>query len=148
MNVYAERLCSPDCICGEHRPLDEHLCSRFVDISKLYAHHSPQTLIFKKKKSQIVVAGNTFLYICFYFSLGRRTLLISPSSLRYIANDKMFPIVYSNSLLATLNARNMIRAAANNNTENLSLSLRESSGISKVRPYFSSSFPQANSVEN
>jgi hypothetical protein len=41
---------------------------------------------------QIVVAGDTFLYICFFFSLGR---------------------LYSNSLLATLNARNMIREAAN-----------------------------------
>ncbi|KAL0954095.1 hypothetical protein HGRIS_005241 [Hohenbuehelia grisea] len=39
----------------------------------------------------IVVAGNTFLYIAFFFCLGR---------------------LYSNSLLATLNARRMIRGAS------------------------------------
>jgi hypothetical protein len=67
----------------------------------------------------IVVAGNTFLYICFYFSLGR---------------------LYSNSLLATLNARNMIRAAADN-TENLSLSM-QSLGVSKVSSLIFSSLPR------
>jgi hypothetical protein len=51
----------------------------------------------------ITVAGNTFVYICFFFVLGR---------------------LYSNSLLATLNARQMIRAAADH-TENLSLSMKD-----------------------
>ncbi|KAJ3573828.1 hypothetical protein NP233_g2169 [Leucocoprinus birnbaumii] len=63
----------------------------------------------------IVLAGHTFLYIMFFFCIGR---------------------LYSNSLLATLNARKKIRAAADNiqnTSENLSLSLREfprSGGIS------------------
>ncbi|KAG5717579.1 hypothetical protein E4T56_gene4462 [Termitomyces sp. T112] len=55
----------------------------------------------------IVVAGGTFLYIAFYFCIGR---------------------LYSNSLLATLNARKMIRGSADgihSTSENLSLSLRE-----------------------
>ncbi|KAF8887393.1 hypothetical protein BD779DRAFT_1786229 [Infundibulicybe gibba] len=55
----------------------------------------------------IVVAGDTFLYIAFFFCIGR---------------------LYSNSLLATLNARRMIRVAAegvNTTSENVSLSLRE-----------------------
>ncbi|KAG6889776.1 hypothetical protein C0995_014706 [Termitomyces sp. Mi166 len=55
----------------------------------------------------IVVAGKTFLYIAFYFCIGR---------------------LYSNSLLATLNARKMIRGSADgihSTSENISLSLRE-----------------------
>ncbi|PFH45817.1 hypothetical protein AMATHDRAFT_71062 [Amanita thiersii Skay4041] len=55
----------------------------------------------------IVVAGNTFYYIGFFFCIGR---------------------LYSNSLLATLNARKMIRGAADgvqSTSDNLSLSLRE-----------------------
>ncbi|EKM81475.1 hypothetical protein AGABI1DRAFT_54253, partial [Agaricus bisporus var. burnettii JB137-S8] len=55
----------------------------------------------------IVLAGQTFLYIMFFFCIGR---------------------LYSNSLLATLNARKSIRAAAdaiNNTSEHVSLSLRE-----------------------
>lgn len=55
----------------------------------------------------IVLAGHTFLYIMFFFCIGR---------------------LYSNSLLATLNARKKIRAAADNiqnTSDNLSLSLRE-----------------------
>ncbi|KAJ7708790.1 hypothetical protein B0H17DRAFT_365519 [Mycena rosella] len=55
----------------------------------------------------IVVAGNTFIYILFFFCMGR---------------------LYANSLLATLNARKMIRGAADGvhtTSENLSLSLRE-----------------------
>ncbi|GLB41510.1 hypothetical protein LshimejAT787_1001100 [Lyophyllum shimeji] len=55
----------------------------------------------------IVVAGDTFLYIAFFFCIGR---------------------LYSNSLLATLNARKMIRGAADgihSTSDNLSLSLRD-----------------------
>ncbi|KAF7317871.1 hypothetical protein MKEN_00875000 [Mycena kentingensis (nom. inval.)] len=55
----------------------------------------------------ITVAGNTFIYILFFFCMGR---------------------LYCNSLLATLNARKMIRGAADGvhtTSENLSLSLRE-----------------------
>ncbi|KAF7309552.1 hypothetical protein MIND_00326100 [Mycena indigotica] len=55
----------------------------------------------------ITVAGNTFIYILFFFCMGR---------------------LYCNSLLATLNARNSIRGAADGvhtTSENLSLSLRE-----------------------
>ncbi|KAJ7282060.1 hypothetical protein C8J57DRAFT_1299337 [Mycena rebaudengoi] len=55
----------------------------------------------------IIFAGKTFIYILFYFMLGR---------------------LYCNSLLATLNARKMIRGAADGvhtTSENLSLSLRE-----------------------
>ncbi|KAJ7355739.1 hypothetical protein DFH08DRAFT_853411 [Mycena albidolilacea] len=55
----------------------------------------------------ICVAGNTFIYILFFFCMGR---------------------LYCNSLLATLNARKSIRGAADGihtTSENLSLSLRE-----------------------
>ncbi|TFK75054.1 hypothetical protein BDN72DRAFT_832769 [Pluteus cervinus] len=55
----------------------------------------------------IVVAGETFLYIAFFFCIGR---------------------LYANSLLATLNARKMIRGAADgihSTSDNVSLSLRE-----------------------
>ncbi|KAF8649291.1 hypothetical protein AX16_005895 [Volvariella volvacea WC 439] len=55
----------------------------------------------------IVVAGNTFFYIAFFFCIGR---------------------LYTNSLLATLNARKMIRGAADgihSTSDNVSLSLRE-----------------------
>ncbi|TFK24550.1 hypothetical protein FA15DRAFT_704533 [Coprinopsis marcescibilis] len=55
----------------------------------------------------ITVAGNTFFYIAFFFCIGR---------------------LYTNSLLATLNARKMIRGAldgVNSTSENLSLSLRD-----------------------
>ncbi|KAG6885746.1 hypothetical protein C0993_010256 [Termitomyces sp. T159_Od127] len=55
----------------------------------------------------IVVASNTFLYIAFYFCIGR---------------------LYSNSLLATLNARKMIRGSADgihSTSENISLPLRD-----------------------
>ncbi|RDB27631.1 hypothetical protein Hypma_003292 [Hypsizygus marmoreus] len=67
----------------------------------------------------IVVAGHTFLYIAFFFCMGR---------------------LYSNSLLATLNARKMIRGAADgihSTSENLSLSLREfpkTGTVSSKRP--------------
>ncbi|KAJ3513803.1 hypothetical protein NLJ89_g2747 [Agrocybe chaxingu] len=55
----------------------------------------------------IVVVGDTFLYIAFFFCIGR---------------------LYTNSLLATLNARKMIRGSADgvhSTSENLTLSLRE-----------------------
>ncbi|KAF8885055.1 hypothetical protein CPB84DRAFT_1816875 [Gymnopilus junonius] len=55
----------------------------------------------------IIVAGNTFLYIAFFFCIGR---------------------LYTNSLLATLNARKMIRGAGeaiHTTSDNYSLSLRE-----------------------
>ncbi|KAK7031505.1 hypothetical protein R3P38DRAFT_818046 [Favolaschia claudopus] len=55
----------------------------------------------------ISTAGNTFIYILFFFCIGR---------------------LYCNSLLATLNARKAIRGAADGvhtTSENLSLSLRE-----------------------
>ncbi|KXN90321.1 hypothetical protein AN958_04354 [Leucoagaricus sp. SymC.cos] len=63
----------------------------------------------------IVLAGHTFLYVMFFFCMGR---------------------LYSNSLLAALNARKKIRAVADgiyNTSDNVSLSLREfprSGGIS------------------
>ncbi|KDR81049.1 hypothetical protein GALMADRAFT_153413 [Galerina marginata CBS 339.88] len=69
--------------------------------------------------ARIVVAGNTFLYIAFFFCIGR---------------------LYTNSLLATLNARKMIRGAGeaiHSTSENLSLSLREfpkNGAISSRRP--------------
>ncbi|PPQ95577.1 hypothetical protein CVT26_008605 [Gymnopilus dilepis] len=67
----------------------------------------------------IVVAGNTFLYIAFFFCIGR---------------------LYTNSLLATLNARKMIRGAGeaiHTTSDNFSLSLREfpkNGAISSRRP--------------
>ncbi|KAG6917109.1 hypothetical protein DXG01_003929 [Tephrocybe rancida] len=67
----------------------------------------------------ITIAGKTFLYIAFFFCIGR---------------------LYSNSLLATLNARKMIRGSADgihSTSENISLSLREfpkNGTISSRRP--------------
>lgn len=55
----------------------------------------------------ITVAGSTFLYIAFFFCIGR---------------------LYTNSLLATLNARKLIRGAADGihtTSDNLSFSMRE-----------------------
>ncbi|KAJ2914321.1 hypothetical protein MD484_g6095, partial [Candolleomyces efflorescens] len=55
----------------------------------------------------IVVAGHTFLYIAFFFCIGR---------------------LYTNSLLATLNARKMIRGSAggiHSTSDNFSFSLRD-----------------------
>ncbi|KAJ2926471.1 hypothetical protein H1R20_g10627, partial [Candolleomyces eurysporus] len=55
----------------------------------------------------IVIAGHTFLYIAFFFCIGR---------------------LYTNSLLATLNARKMIRGSADgihSTSDNLSFSLRD-----------------------
>ncbi|KAJ7132258.1 hypothetical protein C8R44DRAFT_871237 [Mycena epipterygia] len=57
--------------------------------------------------TSIMAAGQTFIYILFFFCMGR---------------------LYANSLLATLNARDMIRGAADGvhtTSENLSLSVRE-----------------------
>ncbi|KAF8729145.1 hypothetical protein AX14_006327 [Amanita brunnescens Koide BX004] len=66
----------------------------------------------------IVVSGETFIYIAFFFCMGR---------------------LYSNSLLATLNARRMIRGADGfqSTDDNFSVSLRDVSktaGIGSRRP--------------
>jgi len=76
---------------------------------------------------QIVVAGHTFFYIAFFFCIGRRERCYL--SLRLLGLTAS-PAVYTNSLLATLNARKMIRGAADgiqSTTDNcnISLSLRE-----------------------
>jgi len=52
----------------------------------------------------ILVAGNTFVYIAFFFCLGR---------------------LYTNSLLATLNARKTIRGTGSSEVETTSVSLRD-----------------------
>ncbi|PPQ88744.1 hypothetical protein CVT25_008551 [Psilocybe cyanescens] len=65
---------------------------------------TPCRFIYRVNK--IVVAGNTFLYIAFFFCIGR---------------------LYTNSLLATLNARKGIRDAGDgihSTSENLTLSMR------------------------
>ncbi|KAF8800906.1 hypothetical protein BYT27DRAFT_7116379, partial [Phlegmacium glaucopus] len=64
----------------------------------------------------IVVAGHTFIYIGFFFCIGR---------------------LYTNSLLATLNARKMIRIAGEGiqaTSENFSVSLREFPPMTTMRP--------------
>ncbi|KAF6760860.1 hypothetical protein DFP72DRAFT_56129 [Ephemerocybe angulata] len=69
----------------------------------------------------IVVAGHTFLYIAFFFCIGR---------------------LYTNSLLATLNARKLIRGSADGihtTSDNFSFSLRE---ISKHGASVTSSAPK------
>jgi hypothetical protein len=66
-----------------------------------------------------VVVGTSFLYILFYFTLGRCTYSSFDLCSVLIAEQ-----VYSNSLFATLNARNMIREAGDS-TDDLSLSLRD-----------------------
>ncbi|OBZ71785.1 hypothetical protein A0H81_08279 [Grifola frondosa] len=75
----------------------------------------------------IAALPNTFIYICFYFTLGRREslpsapkkFLINPST-----NAKTIACwtVYSNSLLATLNARAALR---DKSSVDMSLSLRD-----------------------
>ncbi|EAU81155.2 hypothetical protein CC1G_10442 [Coprinopsis cinerea okayama7 len=65
----------------------------------------------------ITVAGHTFLYIAFFFCIGR---------------------LYTNSLLATLNARKMIRGSADGihtTSENISLH-KYGGGASRVSPSF------------
>ncbi|KAL0949179.1 hypothetical protein HGRIS_009257 [Hohenbuehelia grisea] len=60
----------------------------------------------------ILLWGNTFIYIAFYFNLGR---------------------LYSNSLLATLNAREGIRNMGDEDFDSLSLSFRTGSGVTSFR---------------
>ena len=66
---------------------------------------------------QITVSPNTFIYICFYFLLGRRTceLIIRWWTRPYLIS------VYCNSLLATLNVRKAIRGRGHGD---LGISLR------------------------
>jgi len=58
---------------------------------------------------QIVVAGNTFFYIAFFFCIGRRKSITSYLPCRSRQDLRHGWTVYTNSLLATLNARQMIR---------------------------------------
>ena len=66
---------------------------------------------------QITVSPDTFIYICFYFLLGRRTceLMIRRWTRPYVIS------VYCNSLLATLNVRKAIRGRGHGD---LGISLR------------------------
>jgi hypothetical protein len=69
---------------------------------------------------QITVWPNTFIYICFYFLLGRCTY--EGVELEGFALIFSSCIVYCNSLLATLNVRNMIREKGHGD---LGISLRQ-----------------------
>lgn len=79
---------------------------------------------------KILAAPNTFIYITFFFAMGRRT---SDNSSRNLCLKLMpFRTVYTNSLLATLNARNAIRRAGDN--------VQSTSGINIPASSFSNSF--------
>ncbi|KAF5369787.1 hypothetical protein D9758_001371 [Tetrapyrgos nigripes] len=67
----------------------------------------------------ILIWGQTLIYVAFYFSLGR-CLSFSPKFDVFADKKK----VYSNSLLATLNARQSIRGIGGDESEDISLSLR------------------------
>ena len=95
-----------------------------------------------------MVASNTFLYIAFFFCIGRCEFFVSFSSLPYSTQSTTSLTlhhpnhsVYSNSLLATLNVRKKIISAADGikstGSENFSLSLtrelpRFKSGLSRA----------------
>ena len=72
---------------------------------------------------QIVVAGNTFVYITFFFCIGRRKFQTSYLLCQFRLAFCHGCTVYTNSLLATLNARKMIRNG-DDSTQN-STSLRD-----------------------
>lgn len=78
---------------------------------------------------QILVSGNTLIYVAFYFTLGRRKYRGCK------ANRKQFirSSVYSNSVLATLNARQTIRRLGENSDE-LSFSLQSVSKSGQRNP--------------
>ena len=59
----------------------------------------------------ILALPNTFVYICFFFLIGRR-MFISRYSLGALLIYTIVYAVYSNSLMATLNARKGIREAS------------------------------------
>ena len=76
---------------------------------------------------QTLSSPNTFIYICFYFLLGRCAYkLVELRGFRFI----FFP-VYCNSLLATLNVRNKIRERGHNDL-GISLPQLSDSGASTV----------------
>lgn len=66
----------------------------------------------------ILALPNTFVYICFFFLIGRRAYLILPCS---SSSDRL--AVYSNSLMATLNARKSLREKST--IHDTSMSLRD-----------------------
>lgn len=55
-----------------------------------------------------MAAPNTFIYIAFFFNIGRRTYFVTKLA-GFLFTDIRLPLVYSNSMLATLNARSIIR---------------------------------------
>ncbi|KAJ3514888.1 hypothetical protein NLJ89_g2112 [Agrocybe chaxingu] len=67
----------------------------------------------------ILASPNTLIYVAFYFCLGRRKYLYLPSK---ACSDSSVSSVYSNSVLATLNARQIIRRMGEDSDE-LSFSL-------------------------
>ncbi|KAJ3770968.1 hypothetical protein FB446DRAFT_773389 [Lentinula raphanica] len=78
----------------------------------------------------ILIWGKTLIYVAFYFSLGRCSY---PLRLHICEiSDKLSQKVYSNSLLATLNARKSIRGLDDDDGANVSFSLQTFSN--KFRP--------------
>ncbi|KAJ3821602.1 hypothetical protein F5880DRAFT_1508434 [Lentinula raphanica] len=78
----------------------------------------------------ILIWGKTLIYVAFYFSLGRCSY---PLRLHICEiSDKHSQKVYSNSLLATLNARKSIRGLDDDDGANVSFSLQTFSN--KFRP--------------
>jgi len=112
---------------------------------------------------QFVVAGNTFLYIGFFFCIGRRKSSPLPPWLRplshssnptlIICRNPLCVIVYTNSLLATLNARKRIRSAGSaiHTPSNISLSMRDfpttASVALRVRSGYTMPLPSSGALE-
>ncbi|KAI6004146.1 hypothetical protein EDD15DRAFT_2507560 [Pisolithus albus] len=67
----------------------------------------------------ISVWPNAFIYIAFYFCVGRRKLVRACHW--YLHAEMILRAVYCNSLLATLNARRIIRAASTDDDMSMSL---------------------------
>ena len=82
---------------------------------------------------QITAAGNTFIYIAFFFCLGRRKYLLSAYQIPMILTERTGYTVYSNSLMAILNARQSIRNMLSDEINSISLGgIPQSSGIAAV----------------
>jgi hypothetical protein len=77
---------------------------------------------------QICAAGTTFIYIAFFFCLGRRKYLLSAYQIPMIFTKRIGYTVYSNSLMAILNARQSIRSILSDEVMSISLGGIQKSG--------------------
>ena len=85
---------------------------------------------------QISAAGTTFIYMAFFFCLGRRKYLLSAYQIPMIFIERTGYTVNCNSLMAILNARQSIRGMLSDEAVSISLYGMQNSGgtaaVSKV----------------